>query len=420
MASAPVLALLRRRWLLVLGLAPAAGCSSYEPAPCEPVGERVGGVEACTDGTFHRAEAVDCAEPGPATGNTCTTDAHCAAEEYCACTPEGGLCSFTACRSDAECEEGFQCVGLYGQGGYFACQTANDECMVDADCGDDGWCSFDGSRRTCEYPCDDCPIDGRPFLVDGENRRAAAAVRVDWCGAPGLARGPLSAGERASLVEHWTRVALMEHASIGAFARLVLQLLSIGAPPELIARATRAMADETRHARIAFGLATSYGAVALGPGTLPIDGALDDTSLATVVRLAIREGCVGETAAALVVREGAERCADPALARVLDGIAEDELEHAELAWATVAWALSIGGDQVRAVVASELRSLARGPVAARREEPLARFGVLSDERFFELRAEAIERLVAPLLRDILRASPRAGQRRAEGSRELRA
>ncbi len=180
------------------------------------------------------------------------------------------------------------------------------------------------------------------------------------------------------------------------------------------------MADETRHARIAFGLATSYGAVALGPGTLPIDGALDDTSLATVVRLAIREGCVGETAAALVVREGAERCADPALARVLDGIAEDELEHAELAWATVAWALSIGGDQVRAVVASELRSLARGPVAARREEPLARFGVLSDERFFELRAEAIERLVAPLLRDILRASPRAGQRRAEGSRELRA
>ena len=139
-----------------------------------------------------------------------------------------------------------------------------------------------------------------------------------------------------------------------------------------------------------------------------------------MVRLAIHEGCVGETAAALVVREGAERCEDAALAQILHGIAEDELEHAELAWATLAWALSIGGDEVRTIVASELRALVRGPVAVRREEPLACYGVLSDERFFELRAEAIERLVAPLLKDILQASPRAGHRRAEGTRDLTA
>ena len=84
-------------------------------------------------------------------------------------------------------------------------------------------------------------------------------------------------------------------------------------------------------------------------------------------------------------------------------IAEDEAEHAELAWVTVAWALRIGGEPVRRVVADEIAALKKAQRSAESsaEEPLARFGVLSDRRFGELRADAIEQLILPLLSQLL-------------------
>ena len=45
------------------------------------------------------------------------------------------------------------------------------------------------------------------------------------------------------------KAAQEEHASIAAFARLTLQLMALGAPPELISASIRAQADELSHAQ---------------------------------------------------------------------------------------------------------------------------------------------------------------------------
>jgi hypothetical protein len=63
-------------------------------------------------------------------------------------------------------------------------------------------------------------------------------------------------------------------------------------------------------------------------------------SLEQVVLNTIREGCVGETVAAIEAREAAKHVADPALRTLLLVISQDETRHAELAFRFVKWAPS--------------------------------------------------------------------------------
>jgi hypothetical protein len=171
------------------------------------------------------------------------------------------------------------------------------------------------------------------------------------------------------------------------------------------------MRDETRHARVAFALATAYGGSPVGPSALEVAGALGETDLVSLARLAIREGCVGETAASRLVEEGALRATDPALAASLREIAVEELSHAELAWLTLRFALDEGGAAVAAVIEEELELLRRelrqprpGPVEPAPD--LAAHGVLGDAAFLALRREAIEAVVVPVLGELLRARRR--------------
>ena len=190
-------------------------------------------------------------------------------------------------------------------------------------------------------------LGGRPFIVDGTARVAETTERGDWLAAA-FALPPCERGLRAHLARAWLADALAEHASVAAFARLALDLLALGAPPELIAAAQLASLDEIEHARVCFSLASSYGAVPYGPGTLALGdlrGARDSSEL---VARTIAEGCVGETIAALVVAEQARNAQDPELCRALTRIAADEAQHAELAWQLVRWAIARGGPEVRA------------------------------------------------------------------------
>jgi hypothetical protein len=76
--------------------------------------------------------------------------------------------------------------------------------------------------------------------------------------------------ERATQAEHWTKLGQMEHASIAAFARLQLQLLALGAPPDLVQACNQALIDETAHTRLCFGLASAYAGRGIGPGPLDV------------------------------------------------------------------------------------------------------------------------------------------------------
>jgi hypothetical protein len=142
-------------------------------------------------------------------------------------------------------------------------------------------------------------------------------------------------------------VALAEHASVASFSRLALELLALGAPPDLVDDAHAAARDEVRHARLTFGLASA--GVGVGPGPLPL---ADLTLAADLVSLAVataREGCVAETISALQVAEASP--ADDAERAVLAVLARDEARHAAFAWRVLRWAIDAGGEPVRAAVA---------------------------------------------------------------------
>ncbi len=154
-------------------------------------------------------------------------------------------------------------------------------------------------------------------------------------------RGTNSSREDKLAAEHFERMALMEHASIAAFARFTLQLLSLGAPFALIAESNRAQRDETNHARLAFTLATRFSGSPCGPGPLDVRDALVEMSPAAILATTIVEGCVGETVAALEASAALEQCCDEEVRRVLGQVVEDETRHAQLAWRTVQWMLML-------------------------------------------------------------------------------
>jgi 1,2-phenylacetyl-CoA epoxidase catalytic subunit len=146
----------------------------------------------------------------------------------------------------------------------------------------------------------------------------------------------------------------MEHASIASFAKFALDLTAHGAPPELLLAAHSAAADEVRHARACLSLAAACSGRAAVPSAIEFPGGRVDlqVDLAAFAADVVREGCIGETLAAIQAAEQLVGTKDVATARVLATIVEDESSHAELAWRTVRWALDQGGDRVRRAVAA--------------------------------------------------------------------
>src|SRR5690348_13153977 len=71
-------------------------------------------------------------------------------------------------------------------------------------------------------------------------------------------RGPLAAW--------WRENARSEHASVAAFARLVLELIGLGAPARLIEAANRDAMDEIRHANLCFSIARAFDGRCEVPG----------------------------------------------------------------------------------------------------------------------------------------------------------
>lgn len=206
---------------------------------------------------------------------------------------------------------------------------------------EDGKCCYE----FCEGAC--C---GRPLVVEGLARIAPVAVGRDWlAGIPACA--DLDAQTRSALRDAWTRDALLEHASIASFATFTLELLAVGAPPQLLQASQAAAADEIEHAGLTFAIASAYSDVPLGPGRLDLTGLAPASDLATIAAACVRDGCVNETIASAVAAAQAAHARDPEVRATLERIAEDEARHAELAWRFVRWALGRGDVRVRGAVA---------------------------------------------------------------------
>ena len=242
-------------------------------------------------------------------------------------------------------------------------------------------------------------------MVQGEARVAAVTSRAGWADPLSIEAAPLSTTERALVTDHYLAVALAEHASVAAFARFALQLLAVGAPAEFVDECTRAMGDETRHARFAFGVVQSLSGSPVAPAELvTTDAALLGEAAAPagtadllqqVVRLAIREGAIGESLASVELSLSAELASPPALAAGLRRLAEDEARHALLAFRFVTWAL-LQDASLGEVIDEELArpSPSNEDVAA---PALEAWGILDTKTRARARADVMALVVRPIL-----------------------
>ena len=194
---------------------------------------------------------------------------------------------------------------------------------------------------------------GRPLRVRGR-RCITPIVAADAGWYEPVVLGPVPDAVRATLVEIWTEEARAEHAAIAAFSKLALELIALGAPPALIARANRAAIQEVHHARLCFALASGYAGRALGPAPFPQALAGDRVDLTRVARESLLDGCLREGIAAEIARLGADHARDPEVVRVMRIQAREEAQHAALAWAIVDWCLGRGGDELRRELVSAI------------------------------------------------------------------
>lgn len=338
----------------------------------------------------------------------CATDADCSPGEACVCGESLGLGAHSACVS-ADCQDGSECVSgqcelsVYDNGCgeelTLACRSSVDACSDDADCPVDEVCAYDGSvgAWTCQgLTC----IIGRPLVVEGEARSAPSTPRADWV-ADIRPDGEAPPEVAEALARYWTDVAALEHASVASFARFTLELLAQGAPPELVADAQRAALDEIEHARLAWALASAWSGRPVGPGPLSVTGVQPAQSLDEMVAALVKEGCVGETLGAAEARLIAEDVEDPVLASALRRVAEDEQRHAELAWRTLRWLLSVHGTPVRDIAmnaASEAATEILAPGLQKRDGVVApAWGLVSEATTRQRRHAMLDGVVRPVL-----------------------
>lgn len=189
------------------------------------------------------------------------------------------------------------------------------------------------------------PSCGRPLRVRGRRCVTPLATTDEWIADVEVA--PVPAPVLPILRTVWTQEAQAEHAAIAAFAKLSLELIALGAPPDLVIRAHRAALQEVQHARLCFGVASAYAGTTLGPAPLPEALAGDTVDLDRVAREALLDGCLREGLAAEIAATGASTAIDPAIARVMRIQAREEAQHAELCRAIVKWAIGRGGEPMR-------------------------------------------------------------------------
>jgi hypothetical protein len=91
----------------------------------------------------------------------CSTDADCGGGTLCECGDPGGQCVTARCFEDPECGEGRRCApydatpGCEFESRIWECQRLDDECSLDAHCGDGEVCLFIDGHRRCAPPV--CP-----------------------------------------------------------------------------------------------------------------------------------------------------------------------------------------------------------------------------------------------------------------------
>ncbi|HEY5146351.1 MAG TPA: ferritin-like domain-containing protein [Polyangiaceae bacterium] len=172
---------------------------------------------------------------------------------------------------------------------------------------------------------------------------------------------------RDALAARWRENAKTEHASVAAFARLTLDLVALGAPPELLASAQSDGLDEIRHAQLCFALATAIDGRHVSPSPFP--AALRARTLPRARTLALAalavdslvDGALHEGVSARVIARLARTAEVPAIRELLARLAADEGRHAANGWHVVDWCVREGGAPVVRALEGAVRILPATP-----------------------------------------------------------
>jgi hypothetical protein len=105
------------------------------------------------------------------------------------------------------------------------------------------------------------------------------------------------------------------------------ELRALGAPRALVRAASRAIADERRHARVVAGIARRFGG---RPSRVRAPRPRPRSVEAIAIENAV-EGCVNETFGAVIATWQARHAIDPGIRSAYERIAIDETRHAQLA-----------------------------------------------------------------------------------------
>jgi hypothetical protein len=232
----------------------------------------------------------------------------------------------------------------------------------------------------------------------------------DW--SKGMERIEVDESARAGLAAQWRENARTEHASVGAFAGLTMDLLALGAPPELLASAHRDGLDEIRHAQMCLALATAIDGVDQSPAPFPESRrarALPHTRVLALARLAVDslvDGVLHEGVSARMLARLARVADLPRIRETLAALAADEGRHAAHAWRVVLWCAREGGEPIVLALQGATRVLAEHPQygvheAARGEAQggaWERWGVpgrdIEEEEYAAARAHLVRRVDA--------------------------
>lgn len=218
-----------------------------------------------------------------------------------------------------------------------------------------------------------------------------------------MASPELTALERAWVGRKWIEAGLGEHASVAAFARVVLDLLRLGAPPGLLLDAIQAMRDEVEHARLCFGIARHFNEAPAGPGPMSLPAGIEERSVEVILESAILEGCFEEVISAQCARVACDRAEDPRIRAAIDRIAADELRHSELSWCLVEWMLQRHSELRHVALAAFATGLKRRTEAMTGEDygmPETCGHLLRASRQ-QVREETLDRIIWPRARVLL-------------------
>jgi len=204
--------------------------------------------------------------------------------------------------------------------------------------------------------------------------------------------------ERALIGKRWLEQGLGEHASVAAFARFVLHLMKLAAPPELLLAAIKAMEEEVHHARYCFGIASRFTGVPAGPGELSLESVLDASDEpAAILEASIIEGCVNETISAKCAEVALERTTDEGIRKVLSRIVEEEGRHADLSWRFTEWMLTRHPSLLPLAQTAFGRALAVLPANDLPDEPVVmeQYGHLTARSRAEVRKAMLQEVITP-------------------------